>query len=192
MFATEQIFFPYRAVYSIFLERIPESFKIFRKMKTLFLAALCCLNLFGCSTDKEKLLAENSAADAMLATARVVSVDFSGEANAFTFEVTLESPDTGCDQYADWWEVVDLDGNLLYRRVLEHSHVMEQPFTRDGGPVDIAADKEVYVRMHMNNSGYVAQAQKGSVQNGFQATELDTKFAEDNADQEPLPTGCAF
>ena len=161
-------------------------------MKTLFLVTLFSLHLFGCSTDKEKILAENNAAEAMLATARVVDVDFEGEERAYTFKVTLESPDTGCDQYADWWEVVDLDGNLLYRRVLAHSHIREQPFTRDGGIVEITADKEVYVRMHMNNSGYVSQAQKGSVQNGFQATELDTKFAEENANKEPLPTGCAF
>ncbi|MGA9190363.1 MAG: hypothetical protein WBZ24_01400, partial [Anaerolineales bacterium] len=69
------------------------------------------------------------------AQARVISVDVSGEEGAFTFAVEIASPDTGCDRYADWWEVVTPNGDLLYRRILLHSHVDEQPFARSGGPV---------------------------------------------------------
>ena len=70
-------------------------------------------------------------------TPRTVSVDVTGEENAYTFSIGILSPDTGCDQYADWWEIVSLDGDLIYRRILAHSHVNEQPFVRSGGPVAI-------------------------------------------------------
>ena len=148
---------------------------------------LCC-----CSTDKEKILAANESAMLSLGTAQVTNVSFSGDANAYTFNVTVESPDTGCDQYADWWEVIDLEGNLIYRRVLAHSHVTEQPFTRSGNNIKLAADTQVYVRAHMNTSGYGSKAQKGSVENGFIAAELEVDFAKDLEKEEPLPTGCAF
>ena len=39
-------------------------------------------------------------------------------------------PDTGWDDYADGWRVLDMDGNELGMRVLHHPHVDEQPFTR--------------------------------------------------------------
>jgi len=47
-----------------------------------------------------------------------------------TFEVTVLSDDTGWDQYADLWQVVDPDGTVLGERVLAHPHVDEQPFAR--------------------------------------------------------------
>ena len=160
-------------------------------MKTVF-TLLLALSLFGCSTDKGKLISENDAGGTVQSDAKVSKVESSGEVNAYTFEVTVESPDTGCDQYADWWEVVDLEGHLIFRRILAHSHVNDQPFTRTGGAVEIAEDQEVYVRVHMNNSGYASQGQKGTVANGFQATELEADFAEDLAESDPLPNGCAF
>ena len=80
--------------------------------------------------------------------ADVIGVQVSGAPGAYQFNVTIKSPDTGCQQYADWWEVVSEDGRLLYRRVLLHSHVDEQPFTRSGGPVPIQADTVVWVRAH--------------------------------------------
>jgi hypothetical protein len=49
-------------------------------------------------------------------TADVTAVRVSGAPGAYTFSVTLSSPDTGCDQYADWWEVITPDGELVYRR----------------------------------------------------------------------------
>ena len=62
--------------------------------------------------------------------ADVIDVSISGKPGDCRFSVTVSSPDTGCAQYADWWEVLGEDGPLLYRRVLLHSHVSEQPFTR--------------------------------------------------------------
>jgi hypothetical protein len=126
------------------------------------------------------------------AVANVTGVAVSGGASNYTFAVTLESPDTGCDQYANWWEVLDEDGALLYRRILGHSHVDEQPFTRTGGPVEIAADQVVFVRAHMDPGGYGGEVFSGSASAGFErATNLPTiDAAVESAD--PQPTGCAF
>ena len=84
--------------------------------------------------------------------AAVTAVTATGAPGTYTFSVTVESPDTGCAQYADWWEVLRPDGSLVYRRVLLHSHVDEQPFTRSGGPVNIASNEDIYIRVHMNLS----------------------------------------
>ena len=124
--------------------------------------------------------------------ADVTAVRASGGAGAYQFSVTVRSPDTGCTQYADWWEVLGEDGKLIYRRVLLHSHVDEQPFTRGGGPVPIAADATVIVRAHMNTNGYGGAALKGSVKQGFTTVSLPAGFAADLAKRPPLPDGCAF
>lgn len=128
----------------------------------------------------------------MLAEAEVSKVVVQGNTNQYTFSVTVKSPDTGCDQYADWWEVISLDGKFLYRRVLLHSHVTEQPFTRSGGLVAINPSDEVYVRAHMNNTGYGTKVMKGSPAAGFTSSALSSDFAEDLAQQEPLPVDCDF
>ena len=130
--------------------------------------------------------------DNMKPQADVSTVRASGQAGAYEFNVTLRSPDSGCQQYADWWEVVSEDGKLLYRRVLLHSHVQEQPFTRSGGPVPIQPTTQVWVRAHMNNGGYGGTALKGSVQTGFVPTATPVNFAAHLATQAPLPTGCDF
>jgi len=78
--------------------------------------------------------------------AAVIGVSITGAEQNYTFSVTIESPDTGCDQYADWWEVFTADGVLVYRRILGHSHVDEQPFTRSGGILAIGGDDFVYIR----------------------------------------------
>jgi hypothetical protein len=104
----------------------------------------------------------------------------------------VRSPDKGCNQYANWWEVLSENGELIYRRILGHSHVNEQPFTRSGGSVTISKDQVVIVRAHMNTSGYGTKTFKGSVSNGFTAFETEQNFANDLANQEPLPSSCAF
>lgn len=124
--------------------------------------------------------------------ARVTEVSVQGESGNYQFSVTLASPDLGCDQYADWWEVVDATGALRYRRILTHSHVNEQPFTRSGGPVDVDSEVEVWIRVHMNNTGYSQNAMFGSTQSGFDAREFPEDFAEGLDQQVPLPDGCRF
>lgn len=124
--------------------------------------------------------------------ADVLSVGVRGEPGAYTFSVEIASPDTGCDQYADWWEVLSEDGQLLYRRILLHSHVNEQPFSRTGGPVTMAADDVVWVRAHMNTGGYGGQVLKGSPAAGFQPAEAAADFAAGAETLPPLPAGCNF
>ncbi len=123
----------------------------------------------------------------------VTAVEARGEPGNYSFIVTIVSPDSGCNQYADWWEVVSGDGEtLLYRRVLLHSHTDEQPFTRSGSPVNIGPDEVVAVRAHMNTSGYGDSAMLGSVSEGFEAAPPDQPFARRLESQSPLPTSCAF
>lgn len=124
--------------------------------------------------------------------ADVLQVKVSGEIGAYNFAVEIASPDTGCEQYADWWEVLSVDGRLLYRRILTHSHVNEQPFTRSGGPLVIEKDTVVIVRAHMHPAGYGGVVLEGSVQDGFTETRLEAGFAEELERSEPLPEGCAF
>ena len=124
--------------------------------------------------------------------ADLVSVAVTGESGNYTFAVTLSSADTGCEQYADWWEVVDVKtGELIYRRILAHSHTNEQPFTRSGGPVPIESGQSVVIRGHMGGiqSNYGGQVFGGSVDSGFQPVADSVPSLET---VEPLPTGCAF
>lgn len=122
----------------------------------------------------------------------MVSVTASGNENAYTFVVEIRSPDTGCEQYADWWEVITEDGELIYRRILAHSHVNEQPFTRSGGPVTIGPETVVIVRAHMYPTGYGGTAFRGSVNGHFEEIRLEADFAPELETTEPLPDGCAF
>jgi hypothetical protein len=125
-------------------------------------------------------------------SAKIVAVECTGQANNYTLAVTIESPDTGCDQYADWWEVFTPDNTLIYRRILAHSHVDEQPFTRSGGIVDVGPDEFIYVRAHMNNLGYGTQVFSGNVRDGLVLDSLATSFASELESQDPLPADCAF
>ena len=60
--------------------------------------------------------------------------------DTWQFDVTLEHGDTGWDDYADGWRVLDGNGKELGVRVLAHPHVNEQPFTRSLSGVSIPAD----------------------------------------------------
>ncbi|MBX2816208.1 MAG: hypothetical protein KTR24_09425 [Saprospiraceae bacterium] len=126
------------------------------------------------------------------AQARIAGVESSGEEQTFSLAVTIKSPDLGCSQYADWWEVISPDSSLLHRRILTHSHVNEQPFTRSGGPIVIEGTREVIVRAHMNNTGYGQIVMRGSVHEGFHADTLPAGFAQALERVDPLPNGCAF
>ncbi|MFK7988105.1 MAG: hypothetical protein AB8I08_18945 [Sandaracinaceae bacterium] len=176
------------------------------------LAALAAL-LLSCATAPEHDAgaadsglgagAEDAGADAgsRAPYADVVAVNVSG-AGPFTFAVAIESSDTGCAQYADWWEVLSEDGALLYRRTLGHSHTDDNgttdpgapgnTFTRSGGPVDAAASDTVIVRAHLHPAGYVGRAMRGSVEDGFEAFTPAADFATELADAPPQPPACAF
>ena len=136
--------------------------------------------------------ADDDGAEPSSDPANVEAVSVTGDAGAYTFAVTLRSPDTGCEQYADWWEVLGEDGTLLYRRILAHSHVDEQPFERTGGPVDIQADTRVFVRAHMNVAGYGGTVFAGTPSGTFAAEDFDANAAAGVETQDPLPESCAF
>jgi len=63
--------------------------------------------------------------------AAITAVDIKSVGDGmYQVSVTLEHADTGWDHYANRWDVLDQDGNVLGSRVLAHPHVNEQPFTR--------------------------------------------------------------
>jgi hypothetical protein len=66
--------------------------------------------------------------------------------NSFQIVTTVKHADTGWDHYADGWEILDEQGNVIGKRVLYHPHVKEQPFTRSH-TLDIPVHvKEITVR----------------------------------------------
>lgn len=75
---------------------------------------------------------------------------------SWTFHVTVYHPDTGWEDYANGWDIVTPDGEVIktdpnsqFTRLLVHPHVGEQPFTRSQAGVVIpdGIDK-VVVRAH--------------------------------------------
>ncbi len=162
-------------------------------MKKIIIIFLCTMSIHcsACSDD-DKETSETDTENNNTEMASITSVTTSGTENNYTFNVGIKSPDLGCEQYADWWEIITEDGSLLYRRILAHSHVNEQPFIRSGGSVPIANDKIVIVRAHMNTSGYGETVFKGSIADGFTQQIVETSFASQLATTAPLPNGCAF
>lgn len=154
----------------------------------LLTVALCLLACAGGGPDPADAAEPRQAPPAR---ADVVRVQVRGRSGAYTFSVRVHSPDTGCDRYADWWEVVGQDGRLLYRRILLHSHVDEQPFTRSGGPVRVESDTRVWVRAHLSTGGYGA-AMAGTASAGFALQVAPEGFAARLETQAPQPGGCAF
>jgi hypothetical protein len=70
------------------------------------------------------------------AVIEAVTADLRG--GGWHFTVTLSHGDTGWDDYADGWRVVDVVSGTVYgTRVLVHPHVTEQPFTRSLSEVAI-------------------------------------------------------
>lgn len=160
----------------------------------------CILFLFGSCTNadqnqdslQEITITESPSEKSNIPQAQVVSVNVNGSSQNYTFSVGVASPDTGCEQYADWWEVITEDGSLVYRRILAHSHVTEQPFVRSGGVVAVSENQQLIVRAHMNTLGYGTTVFKGSVKDGFKSKTIASDFAVALENQAPLPENCAF
>jgi hypothetical protein len=71
------------------------------------------------------------------------------------FDVTVKHDDEGWKHYANRWEVLSPDGEILATRKLTHPHDNEQPFTRSLDNVRIPSGlSEVIVRAHDLNHGY--------------------------------------
>ena len=72
-----------------------------------------------------------------------------------TFNVTVRHADEGWKHYADQWDVVSPDGEVLGTRILHHPHVDEQPFTRSLSGVKIPAGiREVILRARDSRHGW--------------------------------------
>ena len=99
------------------------------------------------------LLASQSNAD----PAVIEEVRASQTGEEWRFDVTLSHADTGWDDYADGWRIVDGEGTVLGFRELLHPHVNEQPFTRSLSGVSVPdAAKVVYVESRTNTQGWSA------------------------------------
>lgn len=73
--------------------------------------------------------------------ADIVGVSISQTAqDTYRFDVSVSHADTGWDHYANGYEILDLEGNVLATRILMHPHVNEQPFTRSLSGVQIPQD----------------------------------------------------
>lgn len=75
--------------------------------------------------------------------------------NRYNFDVTIRSKDTGWERYADRFEVLTLQGQILGTRTLLHPHEDEQPFTRELYGVQVPSDiTQVVIRAHFKPKGY--------------------------------------
>lgn len=90
--------------------------------------------------------------------ADIVNVEVKKSGNSYRFDVTVRHDDTGWQHYADKWDVVTPEGQILATRVLHHPHVNEQPFTRSLSGVEIGAEiSSVVIRAHDLVHGYGGQ-----------------------------------
>ncbi|MEJ8475954.1 hypothetical protein V6575_17820 [Roseibium sp. H3510] len=88
----------------------------------------------------------------------IVNVVAEHESNGWRFDVTLKHADEGWDHYADLWQVIAPNGEVLGERVLAHPHVNEQPFTRSLSGVAIPEGLDtVSVRARDTVHGVAAQ-----------------------------------
>lgn len=75
--------------------------------------------------------------------------------DVWRISVTVLHDDEGWDHFANKWDVVDPEGNIIATRVLAHPHENEQPFTRLLGGVKIDPSiTEVTIRAHDSVHGY--------------------------------------
>ncbi len=87
--------------------------------------------------------------------ADVVKVAVERQGDRYRFDVTVLHDDGGWQHYADGWDVVAPDGQIIATRVLYHPHVNEQPFTRSLSGVVIDPEiASVTIRAHDLVHGY--------------------------------------
>lgn len=97
-------------------------------------------------------------APALAGSPEIVDVQVSKMGMNWRVDVTLEHPDSGWDHYADGWDVLDAEGNLLGHRKLLHPHVDEQPFTRSLNNLMFPdGTREVYVRARCSAEGWAGE-----------------------------------
>ena len=100
------------------------------------------------------LLASAALAD----EAHVLDVDVACQGEVCRFDATIRHADEGWEHYADRFEVLSPEGEVLGTRVLRHPHVEEQPFTRRLAGVRIPASiTRVQVRAGDSVHGFGGQ-----------------------------------
>jgi hypothetical protein len=97
-----------------------------------------------------------SASYALAGEADVVKVTAqSNTKGLWRFSVTVRHDDAGWDHYANNWEVLSPDGEVIATRILAHPHIHEQPFTRSLSGIQIPDDlTSVLVRARDSVHGY--------------------------------------
>lgn len=89
--------------------------------------------------------------------ARATRTAANDDVETWRFDVTVRHADEGWDHYADAYEILSLEGEVLGVRALAHPHVNEQPFTRSVSGVEIPAGTErVQIRARDTVHGYGA------------------------------------
>jgi hypothetical protein len=98
------------------------------------------------------LLALTCATSAFAGEADVIAATATQDLRGtWTVSATILHADTGWEHYADRFDVLDEEGNLLGSRTLFHPHVDEQPFTRSLNALAIPDDvNKITVRAHDN------------------------------------------
>ena len=89
------------------------------------------------------------------------------QTGVWTFNVTVRHKDKGWKHYANNWEVLSPDGDILAERVLAHPHVNEQPFTRSLSGVKIPEGiTEVIIRARDSVHEYGGRTMRVNLQTG--------------------------
>ncbi len=135
-----------------------------RRAMTVALAAGTIM-LSGCAAASDITDGTTSSSSGVAPTDRtecadVVEVAIAREdSGTYRFDVTVHSPDTGEEKYADLWEVRAPDGTVLGERILTHPHVEEQPFTRSQGGIEVPAEhRSVAVVARDSVAGFCGKA----------------------------------
>lgn len=98
----------------------------------------------------ELLLLTTLGLPAIAGEADVLDVDVSCKSGPVCrFDVTVRHDDEGWKHYANRWDVLSREGEVLATRILAHPHDNEQPFTRSLTNVRIPDGlSEVIIRAH--------------------------------------------
>lgn len=99
-----------------------------------------------------------AAAQATADPAVIEDVQAEKRGTGWYFAVTLSHADTGWDDYADGWRIVDPATWKVYgTRTLHHPHVDEQPFTRSLSGIQIPDDVDVVlIEERTSPTGWIA------------------------------------
>lgn len=90
--------------------------------------------------------------------ADVLKVEVEQNGDGYRFRVTVAHADSGWDHYADRWEILGPDDQVLATRILHHPHVHEQPFIRSLSGVEFPEGLiKVTIRAHDSVHGYAGE-----------------------------------